>query len=112
MAGCRGDKAIRRTASRAGSGSGIYASIPLRLYRQGSTPNRPAQRPEKRNGGREAACGRGDWTGREAEQIVSTKAAGTMEPTGYGGTMDAPDMRHEGRGELQKKSPGIISGIF
>ena len=26
-----------------------------------------------------------------------------MEPAGYGWTMDAPDMRHEGRGELQKK---------
>ena len=44
----------------------------------------------------------------EAErwQIVSATAAGMMEPTGYGWTMDAPDMRHEGRGELQKKIVG------
>lgn len=45
-------------------------------------------------------------------QIVSTTATGMMEPTGYDGTMDAPDMRHEGRGELQKKSSEIISSIF
>lgn len=37
---------------------------------------------------------------------------GMMETTGYGGTMDAPDMRHEGRGELQKKSLEIVLGIF
>ena len=35
-----------------------------------------------------------------------------MEPAGYDGTMDAPDMRHEGREELQKKTPEIISGTF
>lgn len=37
---------------------------------------------------------------------------GMMEPAGYGRTMNAPDKRHEGRGELQKKSPEIISDIF
>ena len=77
------------------------------IYRAMEPSNRPANRLEKRNGGREAACSRCDWAEREAEreakQIVLTEAAGMIEPTGYGGTIDAPDMQYEGRGELQKK---------
>lgn len=35
-----------------------------------------------------------------------------MEPAGYDGKKDTPDMRHEGRGELQKKKKKIAGKSF
>lgn len=51
-------------------------------------------------------------SGTQPRRSDGTGAALMMELTGYGGTMDVPDMRHEWRGKLQKKSPEIISGII
>lgn len=92
------------------------SDIPLRLYPVGEATqsSRPSARETERQAGRSVQPERSDGTHGEAKrrQIVSTTAAVMMEPTGYGGKKDAPDMRHEGRGELQKKSPEIILGIF
>ena len=52
--------------------------------------------------GSEAGSETGSETGSGADRPDGSD--GMMEPTGYGGTMDAPDMRHEGRGELQENA--------
>lgn len=68
----------------------------------------PAPRHGGRGGRREAAGGgaierlgtAASRAGSEAYRLDGID--GMMEPTGYGGTMDALDIRHERRGELQK----------
>ena len=118
FAGRRGDRAIRHSGKQGGKRSRkryiVVYPVAVISTREQAQSSRPATREAGRRTGSGTQPKRSDETHGEAErwQIVSATAAEMMGPTGYDGTMDAPDMRHEGREELQKKSLEIVLGIF